>query len=247
MPARDSRHADSHRQFATTHWSLVLEAAQDTSETSEQALAELCEIYWYPLYAYVRRQGHTSEDAQDLTQGFFARLLEKRDLQTVDQEKGRFRSFLMACMKHFLINEWDKRKATKRGGGQAILSLDFEGAESRFARGSVDQRTPEAVFDREWALTTLANVRARLSDEQDVSKKSDQFETLQVYLTGDANLPSYREAGQSLGMSEGAVKVAVHRMRNRFAQLLREHIGQTVAEEEEIDDEIRALMDALRT
>jgi RNA polymerase sigma-70 factor (ECF subfamily) len=181
-----------------------------------------------------------------LTQGFFARLLEKSDLERVDRAKGRFRSFLLASLKHYLINEWDKGRAAKRGGGQRKLSFDFSSAESRYSIQPHHEQTAEANFDREWALTMLDQVRSRLAEEQQDAGKGRQYEQLQIYLPGDGGLPPYRHAAQQLGMTEGAVKVAVHRLRRRFGELLREQIRQTISEDEEIDDEIRALFEALR-
>lgn len=231
--------------FASTHWSMVVDAGRESSPTSKQALAQLCESYWYPLYAFVRRQGYSSADAQDLTQGFFARLLDKRDLAQVDREKGRFRSFLLASLKHFLINEWDKGQAAKRGGGRTRLSLQFDEAECRYAVEPSHNRTAEAIFDREWAMIILDGVRSRLSAEH-TGDRCRQYERLQEYLTGEPSSTSYREAGEELGMTAGAVKVAVHRLRRRFRELLREMIAQTVATQAEIDDEIGALFEALR-
>lgn len=245
MSSRKS-HPNPPREFATTHWSLVLNAGRDSSPLRDASLATLCEVYWYPLYAFVRRQGYDSSDAQDLTQGFFAKLLERGDLVGIDKSKGRFRSFLLAAMKHFLINEWDKQRAAKRGGGQAKLSLDFERAESRYSLEPSHTRTAEADFDREWALTMLDQVRSQLAQEHSTGDQHAQYEELQVYLTGERADSSYRDAGERLGMSEGAVKVAVHRLRRRFRELLREQIGQTVAEETEIDQEIADLFNALR-
>lgn len=225
---------------------MVLDAGRASSPTAEQALATLCETYWYPLYAFVRRQGYESANAQDLTQGFFLRLLEKRDFADVNREKGRFRSFLLASLKHYLINEWDKARAVKRGGGRPQLSLEFESAESRYSLQPAHGQTAEVIFDREWALTMLDCVRSRLASEHADDDRRDQYEQLHIYLTGEATSLSYREAGERLSMTEGAVKVAVHRLRRRFRELLREQIAQTVATEAEIDDEIGALFQALR-
>jgi RNA polymerase sigma-70 factor (ECF subfamily) len=225
---------------------MVVDAGRESSPTSKQALAQLCESYWYPLYAFVRRQGYSSADAQDLTQGFFARLLDKRDLAQVDREKGRFRSFLLASLKHFLINEWDKVRAEKRGGGRPKLSLQFDAGESRYSLEPHHERTAEALFDHEWALTLLEQVRTCLAKEHATDDRRDQYEQLQVYLTGEPTSLSYRGAAERLGMTEAAVKVAVHRLRRRFRELLRAQIAQTVTTEAEIDDEIRALFVALR-
>lgn len=238
--------ADSGRRFATTRWSIVLAAQQEGPGDPGTALATLCETYWYPLYSYVRRQGYQEAEAQDLTQAFFARLLEKNDLQDVGRERGKFRSFLLASLKHFLSNERDRRQAAKRGGGRQMLSLDFERAEQRYRHEPADRRTPEAEFDRQWALTLLAQVRESLQEQWQTAGKGEQFARLSPWLTGTPSAASYREAGEALGMSEGAVKVAVHRLRQRFGRLLREEIAQTVGTSDEIEDEVRQLFDALR-
>ncbi|MFV1963894.1 MAG: RNA polymerase sigma factor [Pirellulaceae bacterium] len=247
MPTPKSSSVSRHQQFASTHWSIVLDAGRDSSPTSEQALSTLCETYWYPLYAFVRRQGYESSDAQDLTQGFFLRLLEKRDFANVDRQKGRFRSFLLASLKHYLINEWDKARAAKRGGGRPNLPLEFDAAERRYSLEPCHEQTPEAIFDREWALTVLEQVRSQLVAEHASDDRRDQYDQLHLYLTGEPTSLSYREAGEQLDMTEGAVKVAVHRLRRRFRELLREQIGQTVATESVIDDEVAALFKALRS
>jgi len=232
--------------FATTNWSVVLQAGASSSPQSAAALESLCESYWYPLYAFVRRQGHGSADAQDLTQSFFARLLEKRDLAAVDRSKGRFRAFLLASLRHFLMNEWDKERAAKRGGGRTKLHLDYQAAEDRYRLEPSHARTAEAIFDREWALTLLDQVRERVRAEYAAEQKQPQLELLQRFLNGEPASTPYREAGERLGMTENAVKVAVHRLRRRFRELLRQEISHTVASEQEIDDEIRALFIALR-
>lgn len=246
MSKLDSAGGSHHRQFATTNWNLVLKATRESAASSEEALADLCELYWYPLYAFVRRQGYGSADAQDLTQGFFARLLEKRDLAAVDQAKGRFRSFLLASLKNYLINEWDRARAAKRGGGKSKISLDFAAAESRYALEPSHQLTAEAIFDREWGLTLLDQVRGRLRDEFTAAGREAHYVVLQPYLTGADDSPSHREVGERLEMSPGAVKVAVHRLRRRFRELLRLEISNTVADEESVDDEIGELFAALR-
>lgn len=245
MSSHSTNQTAAHRRFATTRWSLVVAAGGDDSEESRVALETLCETYWYPLYAFVRRQGRDPQTAQDLTQGFFTRLLEKEDLKDVRRERGRFRSFLLAAMKNFLINDWDKQQAVKRGGGQRALSLDFDSAENRYRLEPADTQTAEHVFQRQWALTLLDRVQQRLADEARESGRNDQFAVLRRYLTGTAET-TYAEAAAELGTTEGAVKTAVHRLRGRFRTLLREEISQTVAEEGEIDDEIRSLFEALR-
>jgi len=233
MPTSDSFGHAPHRQFASTHWSVVLQAGRQSSPTSERALATLCELYWYPLYAFVRRQGYPAADAQDLTQGFFLRLLQKRDFANVDREKGRFRSFLLASLKHYLFNEWDKVRAAKRGGGRLVLSLEFDDAESRFSLEPQHDRTAEVIYDREWALTMLDQVRSQLAEEHTEDRRS-QYEVLERYLTGESASLSYREAGEQLGMSEGAIKVAVHPLCANIAETTASSLI-TVEGEEETD------------
>jgi RNA polymerase sigma factor (sigma-70 family) len=232
------------RRFATTHWSMVLEARHATTPASRDALARLCETYWYPLYAYVRRWGHQADDAADLTQEFFARLLEKEYLRDVDPARGRFRSFLLAAMKHFLLNERDRANAARRGGGVAPLSLEFETAEGRYRIEPPDRLTPDKAFERQWARTVLERTMDRLRREQEEAGKLPAFGRLQGALTGETDM-AYAEIGAALGMSEGAVKVAVHRLRRRFGELLRQEIAETIADPAEVDDEIRYLFAAL--
>jgi RNA polymerase sigma factor (sigma-70 family) len=232
--------------FAATRWTLVLAAAGGEDEPrAAEAMAELCRIYWYPLYAYIRRRGHPSHEAEDLTQEFFLRLLAKDDLADVDRRKGKFRAFLLAALKHFLANQWDRSQAQKHGGGQRILSLDALGAESRYHLEPADNLTPERLFERQWALTVLERVLARLQAEFAADGKSALFEGLKSFLTDGRPAASYAEAAAALQMSEGAVKVAVHRVRRRYRQLLKEEIAHTVADPAEIDDEIRYLLSCL--
>ena len=232
-------------QFMTTHWSLVLAAAGAEDSHGREALAKLCQIYWYPLYAFVRRQGHDPHDAQDLTQEFFMRLLEKDYLGDVDCSQGKFRSFLLVALKHFLSKEWARAKTLKRGGGQTLVSLDALSAEDRYRREPEDNATPERLFERRWALTLLDQVLTTLSEEYETTGKRAMFEQLQGCLTGDSHLLPYAELAVRLDMTEGAVKVAVHRLRLRYRGALREEIAQTVADPAEIDDEIRQLFSAL--
>ena len=232
-------------RFTTTHWSLVLAAAGAEDAHGREALAKLCQVYWYPLYAFVRRQGHDPHDAQDLTQEFFMRLLEKDYLGDVDRSKGKFRSFLLAALKHFLSKEWARAKTLKRGGGHTLVSLDTLSAEDRYRREPEDNATPERLFERRWALTLLDRVLTRLSEEYETTGKRAMFEQLQGCLTGDSDLLPYAELAARLGMTEGAVKVVVHRLRQRYRGVLREEIAQTVADPAEIDDEIRQLFSAL--
>jgi RNA polymerase sigma factor (sigma-70 family) len=233
------------RQFATTRWSLVLAAGQRSSPQSSAALATLCENYWYPLYAYVRRRGHEADEAQDFTQAYFARLLEKNDLAAADPGRGRFRSFLLASLKHFLANEWDRARAEKRGGGRSVLSIDFGTAEERYRAEPSHDLTPERIFERRWALVLLENVLARLHDESAQAGKADSFDRLKGFLTGEQSAVTYGQLAAELNMSEGALKVAVHRLRRRYRELLRAEIEETVADAEEIDQEIRDLFSAL--
>jgi RNA polymerase sigma-70 factor (ECF subfamily) len=233
------------RQFATTRWSVVLAAGNDESPGSREALARLCETYWYPLYAFARRWGHTADEAQDLTQGFFARLLEKHYLGDVRPERGRFRSFLLASLKHFLLNERDRVLAQKRGGGHVPVPLEIDTAEGRYRLEPSDTATPETIFERRWALTLLDRVGARLREEYAESDRKELFERLEGFLTGQSATPKYAEVGEALGMTEGAVKVAVHRLRRRFGEVLRDEIADTVADPADIEDEIRYLFKVL--
>jgi len=233
-------------RFATTHWSLVLAAGRGASAEAQEALAALCRTYWYPLYAYVRRQGHQPEDAQDLTQAFFARLLEKHYLQAADPERGRFRSFLLTAFKRFLSKERDRERAQRRGGGRKLLPLDFEAGERRYGLEPANEATAEKVYEQRWALTLLDRVLARLRDEFGQAGKQKEFDCLKVYLTGEAGTPSHQEVAARLAMTEGAVKVAVHRLRRRYRDLVRDEIAQTVAGPEDVDEELRHLLAALR-
>ncbi|HEV7406387.1 MAG TPA: ECF-type sigma factor [Chthoniobacteraceae bacterium] len=242
MPLDDSTPREGH-VFATTRWSVVL-GARDGSPAGDDALAKLCRTYWYPLYAFVRRQGHGAHDAQDLTQGFFARLLEKKDLAAVDRSKGKFRSFLLASMKHFLANEWDRARAQKRGGGLALISIDDAEAEGRYAHEAAEQSTAEQLFDRRWALTLLDQVLARLEAEMAAAGKRATFDALKFSLTG-GQAAAYEEIAHRLGTTEGALKVAIHRLRDRYRTLLREEIADTVGSAADVDEELRHLFSAL--
>jgi RNA polymerase sigma-70 factor (ECF subfamily) len=211
-----------------------------------RALAGLCEIYWYPLYAYVRRSGHSEADAQDLTQAFFARLLDKQDFRDVAPERGRFRSFLLASMKHFLLNQASFKRAIKRGGGEPTLSIEFDGAERRYQREPIADATPETVFAQKWALTVIDRVLQRLRREAIAAGWVAAFDRLKPSLTGDLPHGSYHTIGLELNLTEGAVKVAVHRLRRRFRRLLRADIAATVINPADVDEEIRYLVRALR-
>jgi RNA polymerase sigma factor (sigma-70 family) len=231
--------------FLTTHWSVVLSARKQDSPQSAAALETLCRTYWYPLYAYVRRHGHSPPDAQDLTQGFFARLLEKDYLKAAAREKGRFRTFLIVALKRFLANEWDRLRSQKRGGGQPLLSLDTELAEQRYRVEPVEGATADRIFERRWALTLLDRTMKRLRDEFSAAGKSGEFDRLKVCLTAERGEISYSEIAAALGMSEGTARVAVHRLRKRFREVFREEIAHTVSTPEEIEEEVRYLMGVL--
>jgi RNA polymerase sigma-70 factor (ECF subfamily) len=221
----------------------VVLAAQGDQPEAHRALESLCTNYWYPLYAFVRRQGRDPHDAQDLTQAFFAKLLEKGWLDGVAREKGKFRSFLLASMKHFLANERDHAHAQKRGGGRPLISLDAGSAESRYAMEPQDSATPETIFDRRWALTLLEQVIGRLRAEWATAGKSDLFDELKATLSGQQS--RYAQIAKRLATSEGAVKVAAHRLRQRYRELIRNEVAQTVGDDGDVDDELRDLMSAL--
>jgi DNA-directed RNA polymerase specialized sigma24 family protein len=232
-------------QFVTTRWSLVVDAQTEHAPHGQQALGALCELYWYPLYAYLRRRGHSRDDAQDLTQGFFAYLLEHHTLQRVDKQRGRFRSFLLASLNHYVANAGDWDRAQKRGGTVPHVSLDPDAAEARYRCEPVDRWTPEKAFDRSWALTVLDHVLRRVQRECEATGKGDVFDQLKGCLTGDPFDAPYRELGRPLAMTEGAVKQAVHRLRHAFRERLYAEIASTVSTPEDIDAELTYLMSAL--
>jgi len=230
--------------FATTHWTVVVAAGKRHTPQSDHALEELCRTYWFPLYAYTRRRGHNKEDAEDLTQAFFARFLAKNYLEGLSAERGRFRAFLLASLKHFLINEWKKTQRLKRGGGEKLLALDWQTADTQFQVASTAEPSPDKAFDREWALALLAKVIERLRAECETGGKSKQFEQLKIFLTAGKGALSHADAAKSLGMDETAVRVAVHRLRKRYRQLLRDEISQTLTDPAQVDEEMRALFGA---
>jgi RNA polymerase sigma factor (sigma-70 family) len=230
--------------FRTTHWSVVL-SVRDNEAAGQRALAELCQTYWYPLYAFVRRRGFGPEDAQDLTQEFFARMIERASFQSVDRERGKFRSFLLACLKNFLANEWTHANRQKRGGGQKVLSLDAAEAEDRYKVEPADASTPETIYEQTWAATLLERVMARLRKEYVTNEKGELFDELKDFLCGDKTAPTYAEIGARHGISEGAVKMAALRLRQRYAALLRAEIAHTVASPDGVENEIRCLIAAL--
>jgi len=230
--------------FATTHWTVVLAAGRRHTPQSDGALEELCRTYWFPLYAFIRRRGHGKADAEDLTQAFFARLLAKNFLETVASEKGKFRAFLLASLKHFLANEWDKTQAQKRGGGEMPLSLDWQTADTKFQVAATNVPSPDQAFDREWALALLAKVIERLQQECAADGKAKLFAQLKVFLTAGKNEAAQSAIARSLGLEEGAVRVAIHRLRKRYRILLREEIAQTLADPAQVDTEMQALFGA---
>ncbi len=234
------------KSFATTRWSLVAEAGGAASPECRAALATLCELYWYPLYAFVRRKGYQAAEAQDLTQAFFAELLEKERLQLADPQRGRFRSFLLGALNHFLANQRRAAAAQKRGGGHNVLSIDFDDGETRYQREPVDATTPEKIFQRRWTMTLLDRAVGRLRDEFAAAGKLELFDQLKLHLGGDPEATAYGELAQALQTTEGAVKTAAHRLRKRCRELLREEIAQTVCDPEEIDAELQELFTSLQ-
>jgi RNA polymerase sigma-70 factor (ECF subfamily) len=233
--------------FVTTHWSAVLAAGLDESGLARRALDELARTYWYPLYVYTRRRGYDVEEAKDLTQEFFARLIEKRYLGDVVQGKGRFRYFLLAALKHFLSDEWDKATAAKRGGGQILLSLDALDAEDRYHHEPRDEETPERAYERRWALTLLDLVMSRLREEFELAGRAAAFDALKAFITGDRPDLSYSQAAANLGTTEAAAKMTVTRMRQRYRALLRSEIANTVDDPAHVDEELRDLAAVLRS
>jgi RNA polymerase sigma-70 factor (ECF subfamily) len=232
-------------RFATTRWSLVLAAGQKTDARSAEALGNLCEMYWYPVYAFIRRQGYRPEEVADLTQEFFARVLEKNYFHDADPARGRFRAFLCASIRHFLSNERDRARTLKRGGNQLPISLDVETAEGTYRIEPRDDLTPEKLFDRRWALILLERVLARLRDNHVSAGKGEMFDRLKGFLTGDSTGVPYAEVAKALGMTEGAVKVAVHRLRRQFRDTLMQEIAETVSDPADIDAEIEYLLKAV--
>ncbi len=245
-----SRHCatepESPRWFTTTHWSVVLTATEQQSPQAAEALERLCRTYWYPLYAYVRRKGYDAHDSQDLTQEFLARLLARNYLSVADRNKGKFRSFLLGTLEHFLAREWTKAHAQKRGGGQLLFSLDEVDAENRYRLEPSHESTADKIFERRWATTLLEQAMGRLREDYTADHKGNLFARLEVFLTGNTPETSYAEMAASLNMSEGAIKVAVHRLRQRYGELVRAEIAQTVATPEEADEELHYLAALLR-
>jgi RNA polymerase sigma factor (sigma-70 family) len=234
-------------RFRTTHWSVVLLSAQTQVPGSRTALADLCRLYWYPLYAFVRRRGYSAEDAQDLTQSFFLSLLERKSLRQVGPEKGKFRSFLLASLKNHLSDAFDREHSIKRGGQIEFIELDFENGEERYREDAVDQLSAEKIFDARWAMTLLDHAMERLRQEYATQGKTGTLELLQPFLdpANTKRLPSYEEAAEKLKVSLGSVKTLIHRLRKRYSQILREEVGRTVTDPQAVDEEIHALCEAL--
>ena len=248
MAADDDRAGgflDQAAAFATTHWSVVICATQETSPQAKDAIEVLCRIYWFPLYAYVRRRGYDAEEAKDLTQEFFLRLLQKHYLAHADRSKGRFRSFLLSSLNHFLANDWRRAQAAKRGGGQLPISFDEASAETRYALEPRSDLSPERLYERQWALTLLDQALARLRDEFTALGQVRQFEQLKGFLTTGEAESTYAAVAAELGMTVGAVGMAVHRLRHRYRVLLTAEIAHTVASPAEVEEEIRWLFAAV--
>lgn len=246
MPSSDPLSlVPDHRVFATTRWSMVISAGRQSSPESNRALAALCETYWYPLYAYIRRRVSDVHEARDLTQAFFCELLEKNYVESADPERGRFRAWLITAFKHFLSKEWDKARAQKRGGGLAPISLDFAAADSNLSIEPAAGLSAEQIYDQQWAITLLGQIMDRLRNELVADGKAEQFDTLKGFLIGDDAGASYADAAARLAMNEPAVRKSVSRLRRRYRELLREEIAQTVSGPEEVDDEIRNLFATL--
>jgi RNA polymerase sigma factor (sigma-70 family) len=231
--------------FATTLWSVVVAAGHGSAADAQAALEQLCRTYWYPLYAHVRRRGYSREDAEDLTQAFFARLLTHKSLSLADSRRGRFRCFLLAALNHFLANEWNKARAEKRGGHRIQLSFDTASGEQLYDREDNRELNAEELYDRTWALQFLDQVRARLRHTYAEEGNADRFDALERFLPGEETPPSYAQAAAQLGVPEGTLKAEVHRLKRRYGRLLREEVAHTMAGPGEIDDELRYLIQVL--
>ncbi|HEY5906437.1 MAG TPA: sigma-70 family RNA polymerase sigma factor [Vicinamibacteria bacterium] len=232
--------------FETTSWSLILQASTGSSTDARQAWARLFETYWPPVYAFIRWKGRSGPDAEDLTQAYFTRFFEKDYLSDFRPEAGRFRTFLLASVTHFLANEWDRERAKKRGGGRVPVSLDTAATEDRLRFEPVDRLTPEAIFERQWVAAVLARCLEILRDEQTGPEARQRFERLKAFLVGDGPSAGYAVPARELGLSENATRVAVHRLRKRFCAVLREEVGHTVKDPAEVDAEIRFMLDVVR-
>jgi RNA polymerase sigma-70 factor (ECF subfamily) len=234
--------AEDARWFSTTHWSVVLAAGRPDAGVSGQALETLCRTYWFPLYGFIRRKGYAPEDAQDLTQEFFARFLEKEYFRRADPQRGRFRSFLLTSLQHFLIHEWHRARAQKRGGGRPLLAWEELSAEGRYQGEALSKLEPDQGFDRRWATTLFQRAVSRLQEESAAAGKGEQFKELKCFLAAEAVPGEYVGVAERLGLTPGAVGVAVHRLRQRYRELVREEIAHTVASPSEVEDEMRYLI-----
>ena len=247
MPAFESKDNGAMPQapdFPSTHWSVVLAAGEAPASVAREALEKLCRVYWYPLYGFVRRQGRSPEDAQDLIQEFFARFLEHKSFKQADQKRGRFRTFLLACLKHFLVSEWRKVHAAKRSGGP-VFSLDQNEAEERYQAEPCDELSPDRIFDKRWAAALLDQVLRQLGEEYATQGKQQLFDRLKVTVWGNKDVSPYAELAPQLGMTEGAIKVAVHRLRQAYLELLRAEVANTLANPADVDDELRHLIQVM--
>ena len=244
-PSRQRERSGVSEDFPLTHWSAVFAAGKEGTARAEEALAELCRTYWYPLYAFARRKGHQPADAQDLTQGFFVHLLERSFLENVGPMKGRFRSFLLTALNHFLSDEWDKAMAEKRGGGQAFISLDDHDAEERYLLEPDSNMTAEGIFEHRWALALLAEAFARLREESAAAGKTREFELLKIFLSTPTDDGAYDDVATKLEMTATSVAVKVHRLRQRYGELIRAEIAHTVANAADIEEEMAHLFDAV--
>lgn len=232
-------------RFATTRWSVVLAAGESSSTQQKQALETLCQSYWFPLYAYLRRRGYDNHQAEDLTQAFFAHILERKDLQTADPKYGKFRSFLLVRLKYFLSDERDRAHAKKRGGNKKVISLNIQNAEGQYVLEPSIQLSPDMLFEKSWALTVLERTMDRIESEMAQKNKQKLFEYLKVYLTTDKDVIPYQNMATELNMTEGSIRVAVHRLRRQYRKLLRNEIAQTIGDEDQIDEEMGCLFTAL--
>jgi RNA polymerase sigma factor (sigma-70 family) len=242
---KDHQQRPSRAWFATTHWSVVLAAGDQVGSRSAAALQTLCQSYWYPLYAYARQKGYGSQDAEDLTQSFFMHLLDRDRLGRLTRDKGKFRSFLLTALNHFLVDQWKRASAQKRGGCQSILRLDMQEAETRYRQEPVDTTTPERLFEQNWAVTLLNTVLAQLQQEQSDKGKGEQYEQLKFCLTGQRSAVPYAKLAEKMKLSQGALKVLVHRLRQRYRELLRQEVAHTVSGPDEVEEELEYLFQVL--
>ena len=227
--------------FETTQWSVVIAAGKDSSPEARQALATLCQKYWGPLYIFVRRKNYTVEDAQDITQGFFAQFLERGSIRGASRDRGKFRAYLLSALKHYMTDEWRKGQAQKRGGGQVLLSLDFDSAEKIYNMEPVDNKTPDVIYQEHWAMTLLNTIFDDLEKEYGDAGRADFFSKLKPYFTGEDAEGTYAQLAEALDTTEGAIKTSIYRLRKRFGSLLRAEIAQTVANADDVEDEINHL------